>query len=104
MLDTMLQQGIIAQVGDEATEWCHPMVLIPKKKGGVRITADLTKLNQHVLRPVYPAPTREAVMAVSSESRFFSTLDAMMGYWQIPLAEEAQNLTTFFTHGEDTSF
>ena len=74
------------------------MVVVPKSKGGVRLTVDLTKLNKQVLRPTHPSPTpRNAVMEVSSGSKYFTIMDAMHGYWQIPLAEDAQPLTTFIT-------
>lgn len=32
----------------ELSDWCHPMVVVPKNNGGVRITVDLSKLNQQV--------------------------------------------------------
>ncbi|XP_076032421.1 uncharacterized protein LOC143020148 [Oratosquilla oratoria] len=96
-LDSMVQQGIITPVGDEPSEWCHPMVLVAKNKG-VRITVDLTKLNSQVTRPTHPSPTPfAAVRSVTPSARFFTTADALHGYWQIDLAEEDQHLTTFIT-------
>ena len=41
-LDTMVQQGVIEPVGDLATKWCHPMVVVKKPNGGIRICVDLT--------------------------------------------------------------
>lgn len=96
-LDSMVQQGIIAPVGDEPSEWCHPMVLVAKNKG-VRITVDLTKLNSQVSRPTHPSPTPfAAVRSVTPSARYFTTADALHGYWQMELAEEDQHLTTFIT-------
>ncbi|XP_076044716.1 uncharacterized protein LOC143027329 [Oratosquilla oratoria] len=96
-LDSMVQQGIITPVGDEPSEWCHPMVLVAKNKG-VRITVDLTKLNSQVTRPTHPSPTPfAAVRSVTPSARFFTTADALHGYWQMDLAEEDQRLTTFIT-------
>ena len=97
-LDTMVQQGVIEPLGDQPSEWCYPLVIVPKSSGGVRICVDMTKLNKHVARATYPLTTpREAVAAISPSSRFFTTLDATHGYWQVPLAEEHQILTTFRT-------
>ena len=74
------------------------MVVIQKSRGGVRITVDMTKLNKQVHRPVHPAPTpKDAISQVSVGSKFFTTMDALWGYWQIPLDEAAQALTTFIT-------
>lgn len=39
-LERMLQCGVIEEV-KEPTEWCAPMVLVPKKNGEVRICVDL---------------------------------------------------------------
>lgn len=97
-LDDMVEKGILRQLEDEPTEWCHPMVVVPKPKGGVRICVDLTKLNKHVLRPRHPTVnTREAIRNISSEAKFFTTCDATHGYWQVPLEESSQALTTFLT-------
>ena len=40
--------GVITPV-DEPTEWCSPMVVVPKDNGNVRICVDLTRLNVAVL-------------------------------------------------------
>lgn len=34
---------------------------------------------------------------LSRYQKYFSTLDAIIGYWQVPLAEKSQELTTFIT-------
>ena len=52
----MLQLDVIEPV-DEPTEWCSPIVVVPKADGRVRICVDLTKLNQAVRREVYQMPT-----------------------------------------------
>ena len=98
LLEKMVSQEIIAPVGNEASAWCHPMVITSKKTGGVRITIDMSKLNCQVLRSahLFPSP-RSAVIQVTHGSRYFSTLDAMWGYWQLPLDEASQHLTTFVT-------
>ena len=49
-LDELVSNGIIRAVDDEPTEWCHPMVIVPKTKG-VRICVDLKKLNEQIKRP-----------------------------------------------------
>ena len=96
-LDSMVAQGIITPTGDEPSEWCHPLVVVPKNSG-VRITVDLTKLNSQVSRPIHPSPTPfAAVRSVDPKARYFTTADALCGYWQMELAEEDQKLTTFIT-------
>ena len=60
-LDDLLAKDIIAPV-DYPTDWCHPMVPIPNKNGGIRMCVDLTRLNKYVRRLTYPMlPTHVAV-------------------------------------------
>ena len=97
-LDQMEKDGIIKSMEEKASDWCHPMVVVGKKNGDVRICTDLTKLNKYVKRPVYPTKTpKEAVQNISTKARYFSVFDAKQGYWQMPLHEESQHLTAFLT-------
>ncbi|XP_068224072.1 uncharacterized protein [Palaemon carinicauda] len=96
-LASMVTQGIIKPAGNEPSEWCHPLVIVAKDSG-VRITVDLTKLNSQVSRPTHLSPTPfAAIRSVNSKARYFTTADALCGYWQMALAEEDQHLTTFIT-------
>jgi hypothetical protein len=97
MLDDMEANQIIAPV-TEPTLWTHPMVIVEEPNGKLRFCADLTKLNQYVKRPYYPLVSpKDAVSSIASGAKVFSTFDARHGYWQIPLDEESQLLTTFIT-------
>ena len=97
-LKEMEQSGIIAPLKDEPSDWCHPMVVVQKPKGGVRICVDLTQLNKQIQRPVYPTKTpHEATSNIKPNSKYFTAVDAKHGYWQIPLEEKSQHLTTFLT-------
>ena len=97
-LENMVTQGIITPAGDHPSPWCHPLVAVPKPNGGVRITTDLSKLNSQVSRPAHPSPTPfAAIRSIPPGSKFFTTVDALHGYWQLELAEEDQDLTTFIT-------
>ena len=97
-LQTLVAQGIIMPAGDRPSVWCHPMAPVEKPKGGVRITVDMSKLNSQVDRPTHPSLTpKEAVRLIDREAKYFTTFDALQGYWQIPLAEEDRHLTTFIT-------
>ena len=68
-----------------------------KKNGSVRICVDLKPLNKNVLREFHPLPMVDEILAQIQGARIFSKLDANSGFWQIPLAEQSQLLTTFIT-------
>lgn len=92
----MEQLDVIEPV-DEATEWCSPIVVVPKVDGRVRICVDLTRLNQAVHREVYQMPTVEETLGSLTEGSVFSKLDANSGFHQIVLNPESAKLTTFIT-------
>ena len=98
-IDKMVRLGVAEPMGDEPSEWCHPLVIEKKKeKGALRITVDLTKLNDQVHPVCHPATTpKDAVSGIPQGMQFFSCLDATKGYWQVPLDKESQNFTCFIT-------
>lgn len=96
-IDEMVEKSIIEPV-TEPSEWCHPIVVVPKKGSNEkRLVVDLTKLNKQVLRPVHPGRTIRDTISNIDEAQYFTTLDARHGYWQVPLKEECRHLTTFIT-------
>lgn len=96
-LDDLLAKDIITEV-DYPTAWCHPIVPIAKKTTGVRLCVDLTRLNRYVKRPTYPVQSpNDAIASMESEAAWFTTMDAKMGYFQIKIADEDQDLTCFIT-------
>ena len=96
-LERMEAAGIIKPV-TEPTDWCAPMVPVPKSKpDSVRITVDYKHLNRSVKREVFPIPTAEQLTAQLAGSTLYSKLDASSGFYQLPLEEESQLLTTFLT-------
>ena len=77
------------------------MVVVGKPNNRVRITTDLSRLNSQVSRPAHLSPTPfTAIRRVHPQAKYFTTIDALCDYWQIPLDKEDQPLTTFITpHG-----
>ena len=69
-----------------------------KPGGGIRICVDLSKLNKFVKRPTHPlASPKEVVSDIPLYQKYFSTMDAIKGYWQVPITKKSQELTTFIT-------
>ena len=95
-LERMEHLGVIRKVS-EPTEWCAPMVVVPKKNGSARICVDLRHLNDSVQRELHQMPTVDEVLGQVSGAQVFSKLDANSGFWQVPLGPDSQLLTTFIT-------
>ena len=79
-LEQMQKLNVIKPVG-EATEWCSPMVIVPKPNGDLKICTDLTKLNNSVVRERFMLPTVEHSLGQLAGSTIFTKLDANSGYW-----------------------
>ena len=95
-LSKYISSGIIVPCS-EPTEWCSPAFFVPQGDGKrVRLVTHYTKLNQYVVRPVYPFPSvADIIQNIPALAACFAKLDATHGYFQIPLDEEASKLTTF---------
>ena len=90
------RQGVISKV-DLPTDWCAPVVAVPKSNGDVRVCVDLTKLNDQVKRERLMLPSVDDVLFQLSGAKVFSKLDANSGFYQIELIAESALLTTFIT-------
>ena len=96
-IDEMLRNKIIAPVR-QATDWCHPICCVPKPDGKLRFCVDLRALNKWVKRPVHPLTTPiQAIQSIPTDAKWFSSVDAKKGYWQLLLTKKSQLLTTFLT-------
>ena len=74
----MLHLGVISRVV-EPTQWCAPMVVVPKPSGDVRICVDLTK-TENVLWEIHPLPSVDYTVAKFGGSKFFSKMYATSGF------------------------
>lgn len=63
----------------------------------VTITVDPKNLNKALQREYFRMKTIEEITTMTTGSKFFSTIDANMGYFQIELDEASQNYTIFNT-------
>ena len=95
-LSRMESLGVISRV-EQPTQWCSGMVIVPKKTGSVRICVDFRRLNESVLRETHPLPKVDNTLAQLARATVFSKIDANSGFWQIPIDESSQELTTFLT-------
>ena len=72
--------------------------MVPKQNKKVRISVDLTKLNESVRRERHILPSVQQTLAQIRGAKHLSKLDANSGYWQIELDPSSAKLTTFITH------
>ena len=73
------------------------MVIVDKPNGGVRITSDLSALNDDIIPSRFPLPHFSDLTLQLRGARFFSKLDLEKAYYHIALDDESKALTATIT-------
>ena len=94
MLKRLESTGVIAQVNCP-TDWVSSLVIAEKKNGSLKLCLDPRDLNMAIKREHYSVPTAQKTTSNFSEAKYFSTLDAKDGFWQVELHEESTDLCCF---------
>ncbi|XP_022003438.1 uncharacterized protein LOC110900888 [Helianthus annuus] len=107
----LLDAGLIYPISDSV--WVSPVQVVPKKGGitvvpndrneliptrtvtGWRVCIDYRKLNDATRKDHFPLPFIDQMLERLSGKSFFCFLDGFSGYFQIPIAPEDQEKTTF---------
>ena len=90
----LLEKGLIEPASGA---WSSPVVLVRKKDGKWRFCVDYRRLNAVTQQDAYPLPRIDDSLDALSGSKFFSTLDLISGYWQVPLDADASEKSAFAT-------
>merc|ERR1712223_1594589 len=81
---------------NEPSEWCSRGFFVDKPNGGARLVVDLSYLNSFIERPIHPFVAGvELLKNLDPNSKVFCKLDAVLGYYQIPLHEDSKKYFTF---------
>ena len=97
-LHDMLENGIVEPFEGP---WSSPIVLAKKKDGSLRFCVDYRMQKgkryhkEGCLSP--PLPRVDDTLDTLGESKYFTTLDLASGYWQVEVATEDRQMTTFTT-------
>ena len=95
---TDLEAATIIFPMDEPTDWVSPAMFVEKANGELRLVTDYTALNKYIRRPIHPfMSAQDTIRQISPEAKYFCTLDAVSGYFQVALDAHASKLTTFLT-------
>ncbi|KAH9781478.1 Endonuclease [Citrus sinensis] len=107
----LLDAGIIYPISD--SKWVSPVQVVPKKTGitivensygelvptqfqnGWRVCIDFRKLNSLTRKDHFPIPFIDQMLERLAGKSHFCCLDGYSGFYQIPVAPEDQEKTTF---------
>ena len=77
--------------------WSSPIVPIKKKDGSIRLCIDYRKLNDKTKADRFPMPNMTDMVYSLHGTQFFTTLDLVKGYYQVPLDPDSAECTAFST-------
>lgn len=72
-----------------------PVLFAKKKDGSYRMCIDYRALNSLTKKNRYPLPQIDTILDAIQDAKYFSSLDLVSGYWQIPMDEKSVEKTAF---------
>ena len=90
----MIADGL---VGHSQSPFSAPILLAKKKCGGWRFLTDFRRVNECCTKVVYPLPRIEDSIQRLENPRFFSSMDLLKGFWQIPIHPDDRKYFAFST-------
>ena len=94
ILDSYLAADLIQH---SASPWSSPLVCVPKKSGGIRITVNYQKLNKVTEIPQIVIPRVDEVLDSLGDGAGFSVFDLFSGFTQLTIHPDTIPLTAFCT-------
>jgi hypothetical protein len=80
-----------------SSPWSSPVVPVRKKDGSIRMCIDYRQLNRVTIPDKFPVPTLADSVFGLYGTEFFTRLDLVRGYYQIPVDEKSRPYTAFST-------
>ena len=80
-----------------ASPWASPIVPIRKKNGEIRLCVDYRRLNAKTKPERSPIPSLTESVYGLHGTNYFTSLDLIRGYYQVPLDDSSRELTAFAT-------
>ncbi|XP_068208702.1 uncharacterized protein [Palaemon carinicauda] len=90
----MLENDLITP---SSSPWSSPVVLVKKENGQDRLCFDYRKVNDLTVADNFPLPRIEDCIDKIGNAKYISKLDLFKGYWQVPLTENAREISAFIT-------
>lgn len=98
LVRSMVQEMIDADIVCESNSaYASPILLVKKKTGEKRLCVDYRALNNKTRKEHYPLPLIDDQLDRLAGHTLFISLDLASGYYQLAVAEQSQDKTSFVT-------
>lgn len=94
LIDKMLEAGIVRE---SKSPFTSPIILVKKKDGSDRLCVDYRELNSNTVADRYPLPLIQDQLDRLCGAQYFSSLDMVAGFHQIPVETNSIEKTAFIT-------
>ena len=94
IMDSYLASGLIQY---STSPWSSPLVCVPKKLGGIRITVNYQEMNKVTEIPQIAIPRVDEVLDTLGGGSVFSVIDLLSGFTQLTIHPDTIPLTAFCT-------
>ena len=84
--------------------WNSPIVPVRKRDGSIRLCIDYRALNRKTIPDKFPVPNLSDSIFGLHGTAFFTKLDLIRGYYQMPLEDESRPLTAFSSNRNHWQF
>lgn len=79
------------------SQWSSPIVPVRKKNGDLRMCIDYRKVNSVTKQDRFPMPNLTDSIYAACNMKYFTSLDLIKGYYQVPIEENSRPYTAFST-------
>ena len=79
------------------SSWSSPVVPVRKLDGSIRLCVDYRKLNAVTIADRFPLPNLNDAIFGLKGMKYFTSLDLVKGYYQVPLDKHSKQFTAFST-------
>jgi len=94
-LESLVKMGILKE---SFSQFAHPIVIVSKPDGTIRLCGDFKEINKFIIPDAYPMQRIDDLCQTIAGSNFITTLDAVKGYYQIPIHPDSRQYTAITTH------
>ena len=84
--------------------WSSPIVPVRKPNGSLRMCVDYRKINKITKHQNFPMPNLSDTIYSAHNTQYFTSIDLVKGYYQVPIEADSRQFTSFSTHNDQYQF